>query len=88
MSSVYGVVTMPFTVREGINVFLNGKVSTENLRFREESLTFEFAETAENEKKVDKFRRYQYPDMKKTLGKSLIRYKINFSHIIVCIVLY
>nr|CAG8445453.1 12903_t:CDS:2 [Entrophospora candida]CAG8458206.1 13136_t:CDS:2 [Entrophospora candida] len=68
MPSIYGVVTMPFTVREGINIFLDGKVPTENLRFRDESLTFKLAETAEDEKEVDKFRRYQYPDMKKTLG--------------------
>ena len=36
----YGVVTMPFSVREGINIFLAGFVPTENLRFREEALTF------------------------------------------------
>mmetsp|Transcript_45967 Transcript_45967/g.33719 ORF Transcript_45967/g.33719 Transcript_45967/m.33719 type:complete len:240 (+) Transcript_45967:309-1028(+) len=36
----YGVVTMPFGVREGINVFLEGYIPTENLRFREEELTF------------------------------------------------
>jgi hypothetical protein len=36
----YGVVTLPFSVREGINIFLAGFVPTENLRFREESLTF------------------------------------------------
>ena len=30
----YGVVTMPFGVREGINVFLDGFVPTENMRFR------------------------------------------------------
>lgn len=36
----YGVVTMPFSVREGINIFLAGFVPTENLRFRDESLTF------------------------------------------------
>lgn len=37
---VYGVVTLPFSVREGINIFLSGFVPTENLRFRDESLTF------------------------------------------------
>jgi len=37
---VYGVVTLPFAVREGINIFLSGFVPTENLRFREVSLTF------------------------------------------------
>lgn len=67
--SVYGVVTMPFSIREGINIFLDGKVPTENLRFREESLTFKLAETAEDEKEVEKHRRYKYPDMTKTLGK-------------------
>ncbi|TKS93228.1 ATP-binding cassette sub-family E member 1 RNase L inhibitor [Collichthys lucidus] len=38
--SAYGVVTMPFSVREGINIFLDGYVPTENLRFRETSLVF------------------------------------------------
>lgn len=38
--TAYGVVTLPFSVREGINVFLAGFIPTENLRFRDESLTF------------------------------------------------
>jgi ATP-binding cassette subfamily E protein 1 len=40
---VYGVVTMPYSVREGINVFLAGFIPTENLRFRDEELTFKVA---------------------------------------------
>lgn len=63
---VYGVVTMPFTVREGINIFLDGFVPTENLRFREESLTFKVSENAEEEE-IKRMRRYAYPDMEKTL---------------------
>jgi len=47
---VYGVVTLPFGVREGINIFLAGFVPTENLRFRDESLTFKVAENVESEK--------------------------------------
>lgn len=39
----YGVVTMPFSVREGINIFLDGFVPTENLRFRDESLNFKLS---------------------------------------------
>lgn len=39
--SAYGVVTMPFSVREGINIFLAGFVPTENLRFRDEELNFQ-----------------------------------------------
>ncbi|KAI8810468.1 putative ATP-binding cassette sub-family E member 1 [Cladochytrium replicatum] len=63
----YGVVTMPFSVREGINIFLDGTIPTENLRFRDESLSFRLAETADDFI-VDKNRRYEYPTMKKTLG--------------------
>lgn len=65
----YGVVTLPFGVREGINVFLDGMIPTENLRFRDESLTFKLSETAqEDQNDSDKTRRYQYPAMTKTLG--------------------
>jgi ATP-binding cassette subfamily E protein 1 len=38
--AAYGVVTMPFGVREGINVFLAGYIPTENMRFREVGLSF------------------------------------------------
>ncbi|KAL0157573.1 hypothetical protein M9458_045649, partial [Cirrhinus mrigala] len=66
--SAYGVVTMPFSVREGINIFLDGYVPTENLRFRETSLVFKVAETA-TEEEVKKLCRYQYPNMKKSMGE-------------------
>ncbi len=36
----YGVVTLPQGVREGINIFLDGFIPTENLRFRETALVF------------------------------------------------
>ncbi|KAK3554509.1 hypothetical protein QTP70_024412 [Hemibagrus guttatus] len=65
--SAYGVVTMPFSVREGINIFLDGYVPTENLRFRDASLVFKVAETA-TEEEVKKMCRYQYPNMKKAMG--------------------
>ncbi|XP_071951596.1 ATP-binding cassette sub-family E member 1-like [Antedon mediterranea] len=63
----YGVVTMPFSVREGINIFLDGYVPTENLRFREVSLTFKVSENAEEEE-IKRMSRYKYPNMKKSLG--------------------
>jgi ATP-binding cassette subfamily E protein 1 len=65
--AVYGVVTAPFSVREGINIFLDGNIPTENLRFREESLQFRIAEAGEDFM-VDKSRGYSYPAMTKTLG--------------------
>jgi ATP-binding cassette subfamily E protein 1 len=39
-AGAYGVVTMPFSVRQGINAFLAGFIPTENLRFREDALSF------------------------------------------------
>jgi ATP-binding cassette, sub-family E, member 1 len=65
--AVYGVVTLPASVREGINIFLDGNIPTENLRFREESLTFRIAEAGEDYM-VDKARGFEYPSMEKTLG--------------------
>lgn len=43
-TGVYGVVTMPYSVREGINIFLAGFIPTENMRFRDEELTFKVVE--------------------------------------------
>ncbi|OMH82028.1 ABC transporter E family member 2 [Zancudomyces culisetae] len=65
--SVYGVVTMPFSVREGINIFLEGMIPTENLRFREHSLSFKLAETADD-LEIESQRRYNYGAMEKTMG--------------------
>jgi ATP-binding cassette subfamily E protein 1 len=65
----YGVVTLPFSVREGINIFLAGFVPTENLRFRDESLTFKVAETPqESAEEIRTYARYKYPQMTKTQG--------------------
>ncbi|XP_055383759.1 protein Pixie [Condylostylus longicornis] len=68
----YGVVTMPFSVREGINIFLDGFVPTENMRFRTESLTFKVSESA-TEEEIKRMNHYIYPQMSKTLG----RFKLN-----------
>ena len=77
----YGVVTMPFSVREGINIFLAGFVPTENMRFRDEELTFKVSETEGDNDKDEKMKagdaqtkkalkrmHYSYPNMTKTLG--------------------
>lgn len=74
----YGVVTLPFSVREGINIFLAGFVPTENLRFRDVALTFKISENVESEEAIKKHCRYQYPDMVKTFkdeatGKALFK---------------
>jgi ATP-binding cassette, sub-family E, member 1 len=61
----YGVISLPFSVREGINVFLSGFLPTENLRFREFSLTFKVSESTEevSEEESRSRSRYKFPDM-------------------------
>lgn len=67
-AGAYGVVTMPFSVREGINIFLDGFIPTENLRFREVSLTFKVSEDTDV---IESERLYktEYPDLVKTMGR-------------------
>jgi len=82
----YGVVTMPFSVREGINIFLAGYIPTEQMRFRDYELTFRVSADADRqeaereltqeeikEKERLKKLNYHYPTMTKTLGE----FKIN-----------
>ncbi|RYP03503.1 hypothetical protein DL764_005107 [Monosporascus ibericus] len=70
--AVYGVVTLPYSVREGINIFLDGHIPTENLRFREESLTFRISEGADDFQ-ASQERAFSYPKMEKTLGDFKLR---------------
>ncbi|KAJ1690830.1 hypothetical protein LUZ63_014985 [Rhynchospora breviuscula] len=83
----YGVVTLPFSVREGINIFLAGFVPTENLRFRDESLTFKVADTPqESAEEIQTYQRYKYPTMSKTQGSfklSVVEGEFTDSQIIV-----
>merc|ERR1712061_359335 len=58
---------MPASVLAGINIFLDGFIPTENLRFREESLGFKVSESA-TEEEVKRMCRYNYPNMQKTMG--------------------
>jgi ATP-binding cassette, sub-family E, member 1 len=64
--SAYGVVTMPFSVREGINVFLAGFIPTENLRFRDEELNFRLTATLDDIAGARSHRK-SYPAMTKTM---------------------
>lgn len=70
--SVYGVVTLPNSVREGINIFLDGFIPTENMRFREESLTFRLADAADG-LILDHSSAMTYPDLLKVQGDFRLR---------------
>jgi ATP-binding cassette subfamily E protein 1 len=60
----FGVVTTPFSVKDGINIFLQGFIPTENLRIREEELTFR---TFRNEEEKEKKEGNKYPAAVKVL---------------------
>lgn len=64
--AAYGVVTLPYGVREGINVFLEGFIPTENMRFRDFSLSFKIADNTDIVLS-NKEHTYKYPKMTKTL---------------------
>ncbi|EIW11297.1 Rli1p [Saccharomyces cerevisiae CEN.PK113-7D] len=66
--SVYGVVTLPASVREGINIFLDGHIPAENLRFRTEALQFRIADATEDLQNDSASRAFSYPSLKKTQG--------------------
>ena len=36
----YGVVSIPYSVKEGINIFLKGEIPEGNYRFRRDEITF------------------------------------------------
>lgn len=73
----YGVVTAPFSVREGINIFLAGFVPTENLRFRLTELNFKVAENVQHNEAIDEKRSASttYPDMLKVQGDFKLQVK-------------
>ena len=74
-SSVYGIVTLPYSVREGINIYLQGYLPAENMRFRNTELTFkmltqakDIEESSISEHKDKKKHIVTYPSMGKTIG--------------------
>jgi ATP-binding cassette subfamily E protein 1 len=70
----YGVVTMPYSVREGINIFLAVFIPNENMRFRDDELTFKVVQNntekekaASEEVSLLKPNSWLYPAMIKTM---------------------
>jgi ATP-binding cassette subfamily E protein 1 len=50
------VVSLPYSVKEGINVFLDGYLPKENVRFRDYGLNFKGIEEGKQESEADKER--------------------------------
>mmetsp|Transcript_117665 Transcript_117665/g.230885 ORF Transcript_117665/g.230885 Transcript_117665/m.230885 type:complete len:660 (-) Transcript_117665:159-2138(-) len=75
----YGVVTMPFSVRQGINAFLAGFIPTENLRFRENVLSFKVSERAVSGvgESDDGMKQFNYPNMTKTQTRDASKFVLH-----------
>ncbi len=65
--SKYGICTTPFSVGEGINMFLSGYISMEKLRFRTNEISFKLKENIENEI-IEKKKVFKYESCVKSFG--------------------
>jgi ATP-binding cassette subfamily E protein 1 len=63
--SVYGIVSSPYSVRLGINTFLDGYIKEDNVRIRQRSITFDSSYIQSTGGKFDLI---QFSDIEKTLG--------------------
>jgi ATP-binding cassette subfamily E protein 1 len=64
-AGIFGVVSGPFGVREGINIFLNGYIPTDNVRFRSERIAFHVRPPSQQEI-VEGGMPLEWPEMTKT----------------------
>ncbi|ORE00083.1 ABCE1 [Hepatospora eriocheir] len=62
-SGVYGVISSPYTIKNAINIFLDGFIPTENMRFRESALKFSIQQL-EDSIKVDRKMNYYLENTK------------------------
>lgn len=72
-AGAYGIVSLPFGCREGINIFLSGFIPTENVRFREFQMDFKLSSAQQQDAMQGKNKNQKddrivkvYPKMKKT----------------------
>lgn len=64
LSGAYGVITAPQTIKAAINIFLDGFIPTENMRFRDTALKFNIQEIEEDKKGREN--EYEYPSITKS----------------------
>jgi len=65
--SVYGIVSGPFNIREGINIFLQGYIPSENVKFRRDKIVFQVRPPS-SEFEVEGSEPLYWPNMSKTYG--------------------
>jgi ATP-binding cassette subfamily E protein 1 len=75
---VYGIVSMPHGVRVGINIYINGYIPDENIRFRDKSIRFHLSPTPKEWRSEDRL--HSWPSFKKTLGAFTLSAKAGDIH--------
>jgi ATP-binding cassette subfamily E protein 1 len=75
---VYGIVSKPHGVRVGINIYLNGFIPDENIRFRDYAIRFHLSPTP-NEWRAEDIM-MQWPNFKKSLGDFALEAKPGSMH--------
>ncbi|MHA1982996.1 MAG: ribosome biogenesis/translation initiation ATPase RLI, partial [Candidatus Hodarchaeales archaeon] len=76
--AAYGIVTKPHVVREGINIFLDGYIPEENMRFRTESIKID--KTSIRESIATTKVLLQYPDFTKKFSEFQLTVKSGSIH--------
>lgn len=79
--SAYGIVSVPFSTREGINIFLSGYIPAENMRFRNYELNFKAGSTVDQQILMEQetvepnnsssIGKYNYPAMESNFSNSV-----------------
>ena len=75
---VYGIVSKPHRVRVGINIYLNGFIPDENIRFRDYAIRFHLSPTPNEWRSEDIM--MQWPNFKKSLGDFMLEAKPGSMH--------
>jgi len=75
---VYGIVSMPHGVRVGINIYINGYIPDENIRFRDRAIKFHLSPQPKEWRSEDTL--HSWPEFKKTLGTFTLNAKAGEIH--------
>ena len=85
-SGAYGIVSLPYSVREGLNIFLSGFIPTENIRFRETVIDFSNFKTNVENNTETQVSLFNYNTLKKFFSNftlTILSGKISKSEIVV-----
>jgi len=71
--NAYGIVSKPHSVREGINIFLDGYIADENIRFRDTPIKFKTVAPVDSSAEREIL--IQYPELRKSYSTFILHVK-------------